>query len=356
MKIILLSSYFTPHVGGVERHVEGLARNLHERGFEVEVITSSSSGRGNFPFSVRRWWSIHLPYSPIIPFLRRRLERIEGDIFHSHTPPPFFSHALRKSPHVITYHCDVELPSSYRGIPIPKGISKAILRKTERMLCEALERAEAVIATTRSYAESSRILKNKDFRVIPNAVDPKEFEGEEIEKEPLILFVGRLSYSKGVDVLIKALRELEVRARCVIIGDGEDRRRFEALAKELGTEVEFTGYLPREEVIRNMKRASLLVLPSISRLEAFGIVLLEAMACGTPVAASDIPGVGEIAREAGFVFPAGDYRRLAEIINEVLSDEQKVRRIGERAKKVVKEKYSWDVVVERIIELYEEVS
>ncbi|MDI3502115.1 MAG: hypothetical protein PWR09_239, partial [Archaeoglobi archaeon] len=270
--------------------------------------------------------------------------------------PPFFSSALRKSPHVITYHCDIEIPSSYRGIPVPEAISEKIIRKTDRMLSEAIERADAVIATTKSYAESSRILRNADFHIIPNAIDLREFEGECEEKEPLVLFVGRLSCSKGVDVLIRALTELEVDARCMIIGEGEERGRFERLARELGAEVEFTGYLPRDQLIRNMKRASLLVLPSVSRLEAFGIVLLEAMACGTPVAASDIPGVGEIAREGGFVFPPGDHKRLAEIINDVLSDEQKVRRIGRRARRIVREKYSWDVVAERIIKLYEEVS
>jgi glycosyltransferase involved in cell wall biosynthesis len=221
------------------------------------------------------------------------------------------------------------------------------------MLSKALDRADEIIATTRSYAETSKLLKGREYHVIPNGIDLGEFQDSEVGKEPLIVFLGRLSLSKGVDVLIRAMREVEVEARCVIIGDGEEKKRFMKLAKDLEVNVEFTGFLPREEVVNYLKRASLLVLPSVSRLEAFGIVLLEAMACGTPVVASDIPGVRDVASEAGLLFPPGDHRKLAEIINELLSDEEKIRKLGEKGKRIVREKYSWDVVIGRLIEVYE---
>ncbi len=353
MKVVLLTSYFPPHIGGVEVHVERVAHHLYRRGFEVVVVTSSASGRGEFPFEVRYIPSIPIPYSPITPFLGRFLEKLDGDVFHSHTPPPFFSSSLKKSPHVITYHCDIEIPERYGIFPIPKTISQLIVKRSNDMLSKALDRADAIVATTKSYAETSRLLKGRNYHIIPNGIEMSEFEGVEAEKEPIVLFLGRLAASKGVDVLLKAMKYVDVEARCVIIGDGEERGSLEKLAKMLDVNAEFTGFLPRRKVIEYLSRASLLVLPSLSRLEAFGIVLLEAMACGTPVAASDIPGVRDVAREAGFVFPPGDYRRLSEIINEVLSDEEKVRMIGEKGKRVVREKYSWEVVVDSLVELYE---
>ena len=353
MKVVLLSSYFPPHIGGVEVHVERIAHHLHRRGFEVVVVTSTASGREKFPFRVEYVPSIPIPYSPITPFLGRFLEKIDGDIFHSHTPPPFFSCSLRKSPHVITYHCDIEIPEKYGRFPIPRALSKLIIRRTDDMLSEALDRADAIVATTKSYAETSRLLAGRDYHVIPNGIELSEFEGVEAEKEPTVLFLGRLAATKGVDVLLKAMKHVDVEARCVIIGDGEERSSLERLARELEVNAEFTGFLPRKKVIEYLSRASLLVLPSLSRLEAFGMVLLEAMACGTPVAASDLPGVRDVASEAGFVFPPGDYMRLSEIINEVLSDERKVKAIGESGRRIVREKYSWDVVVKSLIRLYE---
>jgi len=353
MRIALMSSYFPPHVGGVERHVEALATHLLERGFDVTVLTSTASGAGSHPFEVRRFRCLHLPYSPIIPFLRKKLEDIHADVFHSHTPPPFFSLAVRRSPHIITYHSDIDIPENYGGIPIPKKLSEFITRKSDEMLSKALDKADAIIATTKSYAENSRLLAERSYHVIPNGVDLSEFEGVDSEKEPMVLFLGRLAAQKGVDVLLRAMKEVEVEARCVIIGDGEERRNLERLSKKLNVNVEFKGFLPRRDVVEHLGRASLLVLPSISRMESFGIVLLEAMACGTPVVASDLPGVRDVAKEAGFVFPPGDHRRLAELINELLCDEEKIRRLGERGRRVVREKYSWDVVIERIIDVYE---
>lgn len=353
MRVVLLTSYFPPHVGGVEVHVERLAHHLHKRGFEVVVVTSNASGTAEFPFEVKYIPSIPIPYSPITPFLGRFLENLDGDVFHSHTPPPFFSCSLKRSPHVITYHCDIEIPERYGKVPIPRAISRLIIKKSDDMLSEALDRADAIIATTKSYAETSRLLKGRNYHVIPNGIELSEFEGVEAEKEPMVLFLGRLAATKGVDVLLRAMKHVDVEARCVIIGDGEERNSLERLARKLNVNAEFTGFLPRRKVIEYLARASLLALPSLSRLEAFGIVLLEAMACGTPVAASDIPGVRDVAREAGFVFPPGDYIRLSEIINELLSDEGEVRLIGEKGKRVVREKYSWEVVANSLVELYE---
>ncbi len=353
MKVVLLTSYFPPHVGGVEVHVERVAHHLHKRGFEVVVVTSSASGTAEFPFEVKYVPCIPIPYSPITPFLGRFLEKLDGDIFHSHTPPPFFSYSLKKSPHVITYHCDIEIPEKYGMFPIPKTVSRLIIKKSDDMLSKALDRADAIVATTKSYAETSRLLNGRHYHVIPNGIELSEFEGVEAEKEPIVLFLGRLAATKGVDVLLRAMKHVDVEARCVIIGDGEERNSLERLARELNVNAEFTGFLPRRKVIEYLARASLLVLPSLSRLEAFGIVLLEAMACGTPVAASDLPGVRDVAREAGLVFPPGDHIRLGEIINEVLSDEEKIRMIGNKGKKVVREKYSWKVIVDSLVKLYE---
>jgi glycosyltransferase involved in cell wall biosynthesis len=109
-----------------------------------------------------------------------------------------------------------------------------------------------------------------------------------------------------------------------------------------------------DELRNLMSHAELLVLPSNTRLEAFGIVLLEAMACKTPVLAFDTPGVSEVAKNGGFVFSS--ISELSQLILELHGNEGLRRALGDKGRRAVEEKYSWDIVVDRIEELYGEIA
>lgn len=180
-----------------------------------------------------------------------------------------------------------------------------------------------------------------------------------------VLFVGRLVQPKGIEYLIRAmpqvLREIP-EAKLVVIGEGEELRNLTNLARKLDlkNKVEFRGFVKFKELVKSYLEASVLVLPSFTRLENFGIVLLEAMACKTPVVASDILGVRENIHNGnsngnGLLFPPKDVDKLADSIIRILSDEKKVRRMGEAGRKLVKEKYDWKMIAEQVSKLYDKL-
>ncbi len=351
MKIVLTTPYYPPHVGGVEFHVQNLALKLKLRGYDVEVISSTGYDDSVRVITVH---SIPVPYSPI-PL---KFPNVCGDIYHSHIPSPFFAREVAKrrlKPHVITYHNDVFIPENVNGWKIPAKIGRIIENINEDITIPILESAEVIIATTKSYARTSPILSQFDVRIVPNAIDIERYEFCE-EKDDYVAYVGRLVEYKGLPILLRAMRivQKELPIKLIVVGDGEDRRRFEKLAKDLEVKVEFKGRLPEKEKVKIIKKARVLVLPSQSRLEAFGIVLLEAMACGTPVIGSNTPGVRDVAREGGTVFYDTD--DLAEKILKLATNDGLVRSLGRRGRKAVEEKYNWDVVIERLERIYFDVS
>ncbi len=345
MKVVLTTPYFPPHVGGVEFHVYELAKGLMEKGFDVKVVTAS--GRGDFVVTVP---SIPIPYSPI-PL---RFPNVRGDVYHSHIPSPFFAHEISKRnlrPHVVTYHNDVVIPERVNGYRIPSKIGAKIEEINERITISILNSADVIIATTMDYARTSPILKDFNVEIVPNAINVRKYEFC-TEKYDYVLYVGRLVEYKGLPILLKAMNivQRELPIKLVVVGDGEDRKRFEFLAKKLNVDVEFKGRLKDRDKINAIKRARILVLPSQSRLEAFGIVLLEAMACGTPVIASNIAGVRVVAREGGFVFY--DVEDLAEKILKIATNDSIAIALGRRGRRAVEEKYDWKTVIDRIANIY----
>lgn len=353
MKIALTTPYYPPHIGGIEVHVKTLAEKLKGKGYEVEVI--SSTGRDG-EIHLRRIPSIPIPYSPIPIFF----PDVEADVYHSHIPAPFFARRIKNKPHIITYHNEVVIPEKVGGIRIPRFFADRIEKMNEKLVTPVLDRAEIIIATTKSYAESSPMLRDymNKVEIVPNGVDPERFNsGSDAGKRgAIVLYVGRLVEYKGLHILIKAMSAVQdvVESVLVVIGDGEDRKTFEFLAKQLAVNIEFKGRVADDEVVAWMKKARVLVLPSQSILESFGIVLLEAMACKTPVIASKLPGVMEVAREGGLIFE--DETDLAEKLIELLTNETLTTSLGLKGRCAVEEKYSWDVIVrDRIEKIYDAV-
>lgn len=355
MKIAIATPYYSPHIGGIEIHTKNLAENLRRRGHEVTVISSSSGAD-------RVVRSLKIPYSPI-PLT---FPKVRAHVYHSHIPSPFFARKLAEIaekfgiPHVITYHNDVVVPKEVNGYPIPGFLGRFVEKLNDSIVFKLLERADLIIATTKSYAESSPVLSRfmDKVRIIPNAVDLKDFKPgiEAGMRKPLVLYVGRLVEYKGVSTLISAMAEVqkEINAKLVIVGDGEDRKKFEKLAEKLNVYAFFTGSVSEREVVEWMQKARVLVLPSFSRLEAFGMVLLEAMACSTPVIGANTPGVSEVAIKGGITFSS--IQELVEGIKRILSDNELATKLGKAGRKVVEERFNWEVVAGEIERLYVEVS
>lgn len=350
MKVIQISPYFPPHLGGVEYHVKGLSDGLAKRGYNVSV--ASSCGKSSFEFT--RIPSIDLYYAPF-PL---KLPRIEADVFHSHVPSPVFAFFFRKSaPHVVTYHNDIEIPGKINGLCLPRPFRSKLEQLNEKLIKPVLDEAKIIVATTRSYAETSTVLKNylHKVRIVPNAVDLSAYPTG-MTKEKYVVFVGRMLEYKGIGLLLNAMKEVQKKEalKLVLVGDGYDRQILEAKAARMGIDAVFAGRASRSRLIDILSRAEMLVLPSTSRLEAFGIVLLEAMACETPVLAFNTPGVNEIAREGGMVFSSTS--ELAEMIIELHHNEPLRRSLGKRGRWAVEEKYSWNRVLDKVELVYREVT
>jgi glycosyltransferase involved in cell wall biosynthesis len=350
MKILQISPYFPPHVGGVEFHVKGLSEGLLKRGYDVEVASSCGCGG----MKITRVPSINFLYSPI----SLRFPKSSADIYHSHVPSPTFAFRMRSAqPHVVTYHNDVVVPPTVNGLEVHRAFRHSLEWMNDKLVAPVLEEAEIIIATTRSYAETSKILSSHMHKVeiVPNAIEPSLYHPAR-NREAYVIYVGRVVEYKGIATLLEAMREVQKREdlKLLVVGDGYDRRRLEERARVKGVNAWLLGRVERGRLIDLLSRAEMLVLPTANRLEAFGIVLLEAMACETPVLAFDTPGVSEVAREGGMIF--SDVSELTSRIEELHRDAALRKILGKKGRRAVKEKYSWSRVLDRIEAIYSDLA
>ncbi|MGZ4910356.1 MAG: glycosyltransferase family 4 protein [Halobacteriota archaeon] len=370
MRIIQASSYFYPHIGGVETHVFELAQSLQSIGHEVIVLCAavpkSDPEEVLHGLHIYRFPALDLPYVPFIYALQRRIAQFSADVIHSHYPPPFISYGAVKGlpqvPHVLTYHCDLEIPDHIANLRIPSVLRHAVKRVNNRLYAKpALDAVNQIIATTQSYAESSPLLQNYQYEIVPNGVSLQAFDSLHTSREreiKQVLFVGRLSSVKGVEYLIKAAKIVLTRhedATFLIVGDGEERQSLKALTKGYENCIKFCGHISKRALVELYKSSAVLVLPSYTRLEAFGVVLLEAMACETPVIASRIPGVCDVIGKGGFLVTPRSSQALAAAIQNVFDSPANARRMGKRGRQLVEQKYDWKIVAQKVLDVYSKV-
>jgi len=311
------------------------------------------------------------------PFLPGLLRLTGFDIVHLHYPFYFgaemvflksMTGGLR---YVVTYHQDVLLAGLLR---FPEKLHHRLLGT------RILARAEKVLATSWDYAQASRLrewmrTKPQAVEELPNGVDAQRFHPDVADgglrarygltgTDRIVLFVGALDrahYFKGVSILLQALACLPDKGiRLLVVGDGDLRQTYQQQAAGLGLagRVTFCGRVPDEELPAYYACCDVLVLPSTTMGEAFGLVLLEAMACGKPVIASNLPGVRSVVSDGkdGLLIRPGDANDLAEKIQMLLAEgPQRRREMGERGRSKVEEKYDWPKIIPRLVRIYEEV-
>jgi glycosyltransferase involved in cell wall biosynthesis len=277
--------------------------------------------------------------------------------------------ARKKTKLIIHFHME----------PAARGAKGLVFNLSRLLLRPLLFRAADIITcASLDYVKRSGLSKyyqkNKNkFREISFGVDLNNFKPapakqKERDGYKTILFVGgldRAHYFKGVDVLIKAVSKLltlpagrQVDSfQLLIVGDGDLRAEYEGLAKKLGIDdkVIFAGRVADRNLPAYYNNCDVLVLPSINQGEAFGIVLLEAMASGKPVIASDLPGVRGVFQNGkqGLLARPGDAGDLTEKIRIILSDENLAKKMGQEGRKLAEEKYDWRKVGQKLNEIYE---
>jgi phosphatidylinositol alpha-mannosyltransferase len=362
MKIGLVCPYVYPAGGGVAQHVQFLYQGLRMRGHDVRILTAShgpqraSEGdiiRLGVGFSVPINASVGtLTFSPrYLSQIGRMLEREQFDVLHFHEPfVPFLSLFLLRestSVNIATFHAYAGFSPSY------EFGSRAL-----RGYAGRLHGRIAVSAAARHFID--RFFPG-DYKVIPNGVDVQRFAtavpiARWQDGTPNVLFVGRHEPRKGLLDLLKAhriLRRTGGRSRLLIVGSGPQEREARRYVATRGLNgVEFLGRVSDDEKAQLYKTADVFASPATGG-ESFGIVLLEAMAAGTPIVASDIHGYKGVVRRGreGLLVPPRQPRELAIAIDRLISDPVLRERMG-AAGQVRAEEFSWPRVTAKVDDYY----
>jgi glycosyltransferase involved in cell wall biosynthesis len=348
MKILVALTYYRPHISGLTIYVERAARALAARGHEVLVLTSRYDRRlpleevrdgvriRRVPVLMRVSKGVIMP---TIGWWATRLARW-ADVLWLHLPQfDAAGIALRgrlfRKPVVLTYHCDVTLP--------PGWLNRVANQVVHLMDHLAARLADVIVSYTEDYARHSPYLSRylAKVRVIPPPVEIPVPDPERVaafrarwglEGQVVIGMAARLAAEKGVEYLLEALPHILAvypNARVLFAGPYRNVLGEEAYARRLAPLFEryrdhwtFVGVLEPEEMAAFYASCDVVVLPSWNATESFGLVQVEAMLCGTPVVASDLPGVRVPTQTTGMglTFPPRDSRALAQAILRVLAE------------------------------------
>jgi rhamnosyl/mannosyltransferase len=365
MKILHIYKDYYPVLGGMENHIKLLAEGQVKQGLEVTVLVTNNSFRSvlqniNGVQVVKAGRLATIASTPLSLSLPLLLRQQRPDIAHLHFPYPVgeLSYLLfgRASHMVITYHSDIVR-------------QKTLLLFYRPFLWQVLRRADRIIATSPNYIESSpylRPLKHK-CRVVPLSIEIERFldaDPSQVQQiramygSPLILFVGKLRYYKGLHYLLRAMPEIP--GKLLIIGEGpmESDLRQLIISLNLSGKVFFLGEVSDEELPAYYHACDVFVLPASERSEAFGTVQIEAMASGLPVVCTEL-GTGtsfvNVHGKTGLVVPARDSAVLATAILSLLGDEQLRQEMGRNARERALQEFSLQTMVDRITKLYEEI-
>jgi glycosyltransferase involved in cell wall biosynthesis len=362
IRVVQIGKYYPPHVGGIETHLQTLCNGLKES-HDVQVFVAGDRRRDEDAIvdgvTVHRLGiQFKIAGAPVCPTMPWKIRCVGADIVHIHLPNPAGMLAI--------------LASGYRGPLVATWHSDVVRQRRLAKMFEPIQRrflanCSALIATSPNYLESSPDLyrRSKRTAVIPYGIAVEEFRDlpaaavAAIRRErswPLLLAVGRLVYYKGFEYLIRAMTQID--ATLLLVGDGPLRHSLMSVASELGvaSRIEFLGEMQPREIIPYYHAADLFVLPSIARSEAFGIVQLEAMACGKPVVNTSLDsGVPYASLDGvtGITVEPGSADALASAINRLLGDASLRTALGEAARRRVQSEFTIDTMVQRIRDLYE---
>lgn len=369
MKVLHIGKYYPPFLGGMEKVTFDLVEGLNEKEVKTDVLCFNRDNKtkieeGKYKI-IRASVFATLFSTPLSFSIFRQLKKIhqEYDLIHIHLPNPTAALAFQllnyKGKLVLHWHLDI----------VKQKVVKFFYKPFQNWL---LKRADAVIVTSQTYLEHSRDLKkhaqkciaipigiNKDH-LIENPSFREKLE-EKYRGEKLIFSMGRLIYYKGFEYLIEAAKFLGDDCKIVIGGIGPLEKKLRGLieANNLEGKVELIGKINQEELWEYYRRADVFCLPSVERSEAFGIVLLEAMAASCPLVSTDIgSGASWINQDGitGFVVPPRDAKKLASAMENIIRDEKMKLEFSKNSLARYNEEFRLPLMIGRTLELYKNLS
>jgi len=365
LRVLHVGKFYPPSRGGMEKVVQVLCE-AERAVLDSQVLVANDGPRtvresvNGVPVTrvgvLKKVGSVAV--SPTLPLWMRRL-RSDVMVIHEPNPWALAAHAIArpKGKLVVWFHAEVVRPQwRYRAFYRP-------------FLRRVLWRADRIIVASPPVAEYADELK--DFRdkcvVIPYAIEPEPWPpSDDVQRrvreiradrtDLLVLFVGRMVPYKGVDVLLRALEQV-AGARAILVGEGPLKATWQQLAADLGiaSRVEFAGEVGQTELTALYNACDILVLPSVTRAEAFGMVQIEAMACRKPVVSTSLPsGVPWVNRdgETGIVVPPGDVGALRDALRTLAADPALRAQMGERGRARVLTDFTIERMVGQTAALY----
>jgi phosphatidylinositol alpha-mannosyltransferase len=358
--------------GAVLEHAELKSEALRARGHDVKIVIGNDPP-GTFTRALHPRHGRHgdpppdvipvgrtvivpangsLPNLCLSPTVPSRLKRVfaeeQFDVLHLHEPmtPAICVSALAvaRCAIVATWHAAGELGWMRFGLPLWGG------------MMERIDHRIAVSEQARISAQNW--FHDWDFEVIPNGVlIPPEADPD--DRDDTIVFIGRHDPRKGMPVLLRAWPDIHRRtgARLRLVGADPLAVQLLLARHRIASDgIDVLGFLPQEELTRELLRAKALVVPSVGQ-ESFGMVLTRGFACAVPVVASDIPGYRAVMTDdVGVLVPPGDGRALADALVELLADEPRRRALGAAGRNLAIEKYSWDTIAVRLEQIYRDIA
>ena len=370
MKIALVSPYDWNYPGGLRDHILNLSDQFIQMGHDVHILAPGSSTKGNLSrahiYNIGR--TIPFPFNgsiariTFVPTLiwgvRRVLQREQFDVIHLHEPlvPSLSLDVLRYSRALTigTFHAFAQ-----SGMTSPPNLAYAsaypFLRRYFRRL------AGRIAVSTAAYQFISHYFP-ADYRIIPNGIDLQRYNlqiapwPQFMDGKRNILFVGRFEKRKGAKYLLRAIpiiRERHPDTRFIFVGEGRSRAGFQRLVEQAGwSDVIFTGYVSDDEKLRYFASSHVFCAPATGG-ESMGVVLLESMASGTPIVASDIQGYTTVVTSGvdGLLTAPRDSGALARSVSSLLDNELLRQRLIHAGLQKVRD-YAWPQVARRIEDYY----
>lgn len=366
MNIALVSPYDYAYPGGVNTHISSLALGLAKMGHQVKILAPCSNKKAlarpqdiiplgkTIPYpsngSVARltisWW--------LLPKVKSILEQEKFDIIHFHEPLfpslPWMVLPMSRSVNVATFHAYYKRSFGY-------WFWKPLCRRFYNRLDGKIAVSEPAMRFVSRYFPG-------DYRIIPHGVDVERFSSQAPPIEDFcdgklnILFVSRLDERKGVRYLIKAykmVKEEIPESRLIVVGPGNQRRYKDWVQAVKLKDVVFAGYTSYADLPRYYRTADIFCVPAVGR-ESFGIVLLEAMAAGRAIVASDIDGYANVLTDGvdGVLVPPKDTERLAQTLVSLLRDPARREQMGSQGRSKV-EGLTWEAIAGRTMDYYLEI-
>jgi len=344
------------NIGGAEKLLVDMIPLFREKGYQIDILLFDGT---ETPFKkilkekevcIYQGYKVSI-YSPlhifcVIPYLKKY------DVIHVHLFPSLYWVALAKffssknTKLIFTEH------STHN-----RRIGKKIWQIFDKFIYSQYNIIVSITKAVDATIKAHLLFPSNNFKIINNCIDLSQFSkisknNNAVESKMTIIQISSFRNSKDQATLIKSLQYLPENVNLLLVGDGENRMKCERLVREinLSNRVSFLGI--RTDIPKLLETTDIVVLSS--NWEGFGLAAVEGMAAGCPVIVSDVPGLSDIVRGAGLLFPVGDEKILAEKINSLISDrdfyERTAKACCERSKQ-----YDIYVMVDKYIELYEEI-